>query len=699
MSLLVPFFMAGLAVLALPLLLHLVHRKPRGRQTFSSFLFLEPTPPQLTRHSRLDQILLLLMRLSALGLATLAFARPFLREAASLSVTDLPGRRVALLIDRSASFQRKDLWPRAIQLANEELASLGPQDQVALYVFDDTLETVVGFDANPVEQGQRSIIRDRLKNLQPGWKGTNLGGALSALASEIESSGDVDQSPLDPQIVLFTDLSRGSRLEALDQFEWPARVRVILRTIEASGPTNASLRVLEEGESTAIDKVRVRISNCDNSTREEFNIGWFDIAGRPIRDTNMTVYVPPGQTRVVQLAAAPHEAHAAGVELAGDDHEFDNRCYTLPMSRREVTVGFLGQSTSSDTRGPRYYLELGLGNDQSRDVQIASLPVEFAHSENTESLPMIVVTDTISAEQGAELRRRAEAGCLVLAAPSNPEGASTLPLLFPEIASATPNSPGQGGYLLLGDIDFTHPLFSPFANPPYSDFTRIHFWQSWNLAWQSTDPNGRKTKVIARFDNSEPAWIEEQIGRGRILAIASGWTPSQSQLALSSKFVGLLGTLLDLALGETSGSAPVTTGQSVRLPAEATRSGCRVVSPTGMTTDLPAGSTHFPETDVPGLYEVKWDQESIRLAVNLADHESQTAPLEVEQLERRGVPLGNVPPQSERLKQLRQLRDQELESRQKLWRWILVGALSLVILETWWAGRSEQSLTIKEPLR
>jgi len=41
---------------------------------------------------------------------------------------------------------------------------------------------------------------------------------------------------------------------------------------------------------------------------------------------------------------------------------------------------------------------------------------------------------------------------------------------------------------------------------------------------------------------------------------------------------------------------------------------------------------------------------------------------------------------------LRQLRDQELESRQKLWRWLLVGALGLVILETWWAGRSEQAL-------
>ena len=51
-----------------------------------------------------------------------------------------------------------------------------------------------------------------------------------------------------------------------------------------------------------------------------------------------------------------------------------------------------------------------------------------------------------------------------------------------------------------------------------------------------------------------------------------------------------------------------------------------------------------------------------------------------------------VPSWARELIRLRQLRDQELESRQKLWRWLLVGALGLVILETWWAGRSERAL-------
>jgi hypothetical protein len=121
-----------------------------------------------------------------------------------------------------------------------------------------------------------------------------------------------------------------------------------------------------------------------------------------------------------------------------------------------------------------------------------------------------------------------------------------------------------------------------------------------------------------------------------------------------------------------------------------------VTTPRGTSEELPAGTSQFAGTETPGIYTVSWGDQAVPIAVNLSDLESQTTPLEVEQLERRGVPLGSVPPQTERLEKMRQLRDQELESRQKLWRWLLVGALGLVILETWWAGRSERTLVPAE---
>ena len=51
-----------------------------------------------------------------------------------------------------------------------------------------------------------------------------------------------------------------------------------------------------------------------------------------------------------------------------------------------------------------------------------------------------------------------------------------------------------------------------------------------------------------------------------------------------------------------------------------------------------------------------------------------------------------------RLKRIRQQRDTELESRQKIWRWLVVGALGVLIVETFWAGRAARHIAKAEVL-
>ena len=62
MSLLTPLYVLGLMAVAAPVVFHLIRRTPRGEVPFSSLMFLSPTPPRLTRRSRLDNLLLLLLR-------------------------------------------------------------------------------------------------------------------------------------------------------------------------------------------------------------------------------------------------------------------------------------------------------------------------------------------------------------------------------------------------------------------------------------------------------------------------------------------------------------------------------------------------------------------------------------------------------------------------------------------------------------
>ena len=65
MSLLAPLYIAGALAVALPILFHLIRRTPEGRQEFSSLMFLAPSPPRITRRSRLNNIVLLLLRAAA----------------------------------------------------------------------------------------------------------------------------------------------------------------------------------------------------------------------------------------------------------------------------------------------------------------------------------------------------------------------------------------------------------------------------------------------------------------------------------------------------------------------------------------------------------------------------------------------------------------------------------------------------------
>ncbi len=72
MSFLVPLYALGIASIALPFIFHLIRRTPRGRYAFSSLMFLTPSPPRLTRRSRIDNLFLLLLRGLALTLLALA---------------------------------------------------------------------------------------------------------------------------------------------------------------------------------------------------------------------------------------------------------------------------------------------------------------------------------------------------------------------------------------------------------------------------------------------------------------------------------------------------------------------------------------------------------------------------------------------------------------------------------------------------
>jgi len=133
--------------------------------------------------------------------------------------------------------------------------------------------------------------------------------------------------------------------------------------------------------------------------------------------------------------------------------------------------------------------------------------------------------------------------------------------------------------------------------------------------------------------------------------------------------------------------AQYVVGDAVSLIATNSAQGFTVRKPDGTDAKVTAGD-QFSGADLPGIYTISAGQMTQRFAVNLDSGESRTAPLPVEELERLRLPLKVPHPELVKQEEKKRLRLQavELEQRQKLWRWLIVAALVVLVMETWLAG-------------
>src|SRR4051812_28241617 len=144
MSFLAPLFVLGALAVAAPILFHLIRRTSREKISFSSLMFLQPTPPRVTRKSRLENILLLILRCAVLCLLALAFGRPFLRRPVNAQSANT-ANRIVILLDTSASMRRDELFTEARAKALDIVRQSTPNDELAILTFDRSPRTLLSF--------------------------------------------------------------------------------------------------------------------------------------------------------------------------------------------------------------------------------------------------------------------------------------------------------------------------------------------------------------------------------------------------------------------------------------------------------------------------------------------------------------------------------------------------------------------------
>ena len=187
MGLLNAWMLPLLAVIGLPIIIHLLFRRRPRPMPWAAMHFLRLAQQKTQRRWRLDQWLLLLFRCLILTLFVLALVRPY------WGVTG--ARHVVLVFDRSASMGERTDGPGALAEAIDTLLIEPPQAETV------TVLSVNGSDIALEANGSWQEAAERLRNIRAG----NLPGGLDTATPWDSEAAWLRQLTPDAQVLLISD--------------------------------------------------------------------------------------------------------------------------------------------------------------------------------------------------------------------------------------------------------------------------------------------------------------------------------------------------------------------------------------------------------------------------------------------------------------------------------------------------------------
>jgi hypothetical protein len=307
MNWLLPGFLAGAALIGLPIVLHLLRRKPRDTVRFPSLRFLGETALRDTRRNRLLRWLTLLLRCLAIALLCAAFARPFWGKTPSAS------RKVLVIaLDNSMSQQARGRWEEAQRWSLGQLEELTPGDQAALLIMQPEPTWLVPMTDDLAR------VRTALAAAQPGYDKTRYARPLR-LAGDTLAKTDAGTRILawaaDEQRAGWrgTDLAEklppGISFRFLGAATAPQRQAAIISVRQSASGTNSLDVVIRHFHPTTPDQRQISVCN-----------------GNHVLETK-GIALRPGDNKLTIACDWPAGAAGLRVSLDADDLPADDAAW------------------------------------------------------------------------------------------------------------------------------------------------------------------------------------------------------------------------------------------------------------------------------------------------------------------------------------------------------------------------------------
>ena len=488
MSFLFPAFLLGAVTIAIPVILHLMRQERAPVVRFSAVRFVRRSATIRTRRLRLRELLLLALRVTALLLLTVAFARPFLDDSAPL------GPVTVVAVDRSLSMSAPGQMDRAHALAVEAIEAAPAGGRVAVLAFDDHAEVVL--DATD----DRAAAVAAAESVSPTAGATRYAAALASAAGVLRGRGG--------RIVVVTDL-QGSGWPAGGRARVPAGVAVEPAVVD---PVAANLAVTASTRNAAGVSAVVRHTGA--ARRDALVVLALDDAVVESR----VVTLEPGPNDVRFDRALP-EAGVASIQVVDPDgYAGDDRRYLLldPLPpARVLAVANGGQRGSA-----AFFVDRALAaGAESAPFALRVRPPDAVSSLDAaawDDLAAVLILGTDGLDREGRERLAAFVGAgggLLVAAGPGVEPALLAGVLGPDARIAFESGPGEGVRRWVPQ-DRRHPVLRALGEGAAT-------LGEATFRGAAAAAEGGGARAIGRFDDGTPALVEYDLGAGRALLFAS----------------------------------------------------------------------------------------------------------------------------------------------------------------------------------
>lgn len=521
MGFLSPLFLVGLAAVGVPLVLHLFRREVAPPVAFTAVRFLQKRTVERQERRRLQDVLLLLLRMAALALLALAFARPYL-------MADGPAQPlVVLAVDVSYSMGAPGRLDAARQFAAGVLDGLAPNVPVSLVSFGDRATVL----ADPTTD--HGAVRALLASLTPGYSGTRYAAPVEAARGLLEGQPG--------RLVIVSDLQ--ARGWARGTTSLPDNVRLEVQPVGAR-VDNVLIRDLVVTPREA----RVVVSNAgQRPAGVAVSLRRGDAAG-----ASQALELDAGVSRDLTFAG-PHAAGAYVARITDPGGlPADDERHAVLRHTPATTVRLLVGEDVERSRGfflERAYAALGTTGEAPYAVSVTSGAAALAPEVvGTADLAVWLSATGIDRRQVGGLERFVrDGGRLVVACGPglDPRVADVVTRPLGIALSGADSRRGAPGGLVADDP--RHPLLAALGEARV-DLARTTVTGSCDM----TPAAGALT--IARFSDGRPAIAEVSAGRGRLLVLGTDVARQWNDLPVQPGFVPLVGEMTRHLLGDAAGT-------------------------------------------------------------------------------------------------------------------------------------------------